>query len=91
MWHSTAVTAQAACCATWIHRALLRGAHLLKRASASEAPSAEKSEFSPMLLSVDDASLLVSRKSLSPKQQCVLNNKPPHIQTLQVWEQSQHS
>lgn len=67
MWHSIAVLAQAVCYATWIHNALLRGAHLLKSASASEAPSAEKSEFGPMLLSVDDASLLVSSKSLSPK------------------------
>lgn len=33
MWHSIAVTAQAECYATWIHDALLRGAHLLKRAS----------------------------------------------------------
>lgn len=60
MWHCIAVTAQAVCCATWIHDASLRGVYLLKHASMSEALSAEKSEFSPMLLSVDDASLLVS-------------------------------
>lgn len=46
------------CYATWIRDASLRGAHLLKRASMSQALSAE--EFSPMLLSVDDTSLLVS-------------------------------
>lgn len=91
MWRSIAITAQAACYATWIHDTPLCGVHLLKCASMSEAPSAEKSEFSPMLLSVDDASLLVSWNPCLQKQQCVLINKPLHIQTLQVWEWSQHS
>lgn len=55
------------CCATWIDAAPLRGAHWLRHTSTSEAPSAETSEFSPVSLSVDDASPLVSWNSLSPK------------------------